>query len=84
MPPDDGELDAEAFERGVRYALHSGTLLHAAFSARTLALFDRLPAAALPSYLSGLVIGEELRVQQSGQRIRSGGRGRRRHADPAL
>lgn len=64
MPHDDGELDAEAFERGVRYALHSGTLLHAAFSARTLALFDRLPATALPSYLSGLVIGEELRAQE--------------------
>lgn len=59
----DGELDEQAFVRGVRYALESGNLLHAAFSARTLALFDRLPAAALPSYLSGLVIGEELRSQ---------------------
>jgi 2-dehydro-3-deoxygalactonokinase len=66
MPHDDGELDAEAFERGVHYALHCGTLLHAAFSARTLALFDRLPATALPSYLSGLVIGEELRLHQLG------------------
>jgi 2-dehydro-3-deoxygalactonokinase len=64
MPVDDGELDAAAFERGVRYALHIGNLLHAAFSARTLALFDRLPATALPSYLSGLVIGEELRAQE--------------------
>ncbi|HMA08595.1 MAG TPA: 2-dehydro-3-deoxygalactonokinase [Ramlibacter sp.] len=64
MPPDEGELDAAAFERGVAYAQHSGTLLHAAFSARTLALFDRLPASELPSYLSGLVIGEELRVQR--------------------
>lgn len=64
MAQDDGALDAAAFERGVRYALHSGTLLHAAFSARTLALFDRLSAAALPSYLSGLVIGEELRAQR--------------------
>jgi len=63
MPDGDGEPDAAAFERGIRYALHSGTLLHAAFSARTLALFDRMPAAALPSYLSGLVIGEELRAQ---------------------
>ncbi len=63
MPEGDGELDASAFERGVRHAVRSGTLLNAAFSARTLALFDRLPAAALPSYLSGLVIGEELRAQ---------------------
>jgi 2-dehydro-3-deoxygalactonokinase len=61
MPDGDGDLDAQAFERGVRHALRTGTLLHAAFSARTLALFERLPAAALPSYLSGLVIGEEMR-----------------------
>ena len=64
MPEADGELDASAFEQGIRYALRSATLLHAAFSARTLALFDRMPAAALPSYLSGLVIGEELRAQE--------------------
>ena len=30
---------------------------------RTLSLFSRMEAAALPSYLSGLVIGEELRAQ---------------------
>jgi 2-dehydro-3-deoxygalactonokinase len=64
MPPDDGDLDEAAFERGVSHAMRSSTLLHAAFSARTLALFERLPPAALPSYLSGLVIGEELAAQQ--------------------
>ncbi len=63
LPPDDGPLDEPAFERGVHHALQTGNLLHAAFSARTLSLFERLPAAALPSYLSGLVIGEELRSQ---------------------
>ena len=30
---------------------------------RTLGLFERLSAAQLPSYLSGLLIGEELRTQ---------------------
>ena len=64
LPPGDGELDEAAFTRGIEQAIHSGNLLHAAFSARTLSLFDRLPAAAMPSYLSGLVIGEELRSQQ--------------------
>jgi 2-dehydro-3-deoxygalactonokinase len=64
MPEADGELDESAFERGVAHSLHASSLLHAAFSARTLALFDRLPPAALPSYLSGLVIGEELAAQQ--------------------
>lgn len=59
----DGEFDSEAFEQGVTLALRSDSLLHSAFSVRTLSLFDRLPAAALPSYLSGLVIGEELRAQ---------------------
>jgi 2-dehydro-3-deoxygalactonokinase len=63
LPELDGELDTQAFQRGVQHALQSGNLLHSAFSARTLSLFGRLPAAALPSYLSGLVIGEELRSQ---------------------
>lgn len=63
MPDGDGGLDIPAFERGVGYALRTGNLMHAAFSARTLALFEALPVAALPSYLSGLVIGEELRSQ---------------------
>jgi 2-dehydro-3-deoxygalactonokinase len=63
LPGDDGDLDVDAFNQGVALALRSGSLLQTAFSARTLSLFERLPAAALPSYLSGLVIGEELRTQ---------------------
>lgn len=63
MPAEDGPPDDDAFVRGVRHAQASGSLLRAAFSARTLALFDRVPAQALASYLSGLVIGEELRLR---------------------
>jgi 2-dehydro-3-deoxygalactonokinase len=63
LPAEDGPLDEAAFLRGVEHAHAAGNLLHAAFSARTLSLFERLEAAALPSYLSGLVIGEELRSQ---------------------
>ena len=63
LPASDPEPDADAFDRGVDHALHSQGLLHTAFSVRTLALFDRMPADALPSYLSGLVIGEELKSQ---------------------
>ncbi|MGH8846288.1 MAG: 2-dehydro-3-deoxygalactonokinase, partial [Polaromonas sp.] len=37
--------------------------LHTAFSTRTLSLFKRMASDALPSYLSGLVIGEELKSQ---------------------
>jgi 2-dehydro-3-deoxygalactonokinase len=64
LPPADGELDTQAFLLGIKHAMQSGNLLHAAFSARTLSLFGRLAAPALPSYLSGLVIGEELRSQR--------------------
>nr|WP_231402947.1 2-dehydro-3-deoxygalactonokinase [Caenimonas aquaedulcis] len=63
LPDADGEPDAPAFERGVRHALSQGSLLHTAFSVRALALFERMPPAQMPSYLSGLVIGEELRTQ---------------------
>jgi 2-dehydro-3-deoxygalactonokinase len=63
LPACDGDFDSDAFDQGVTHALRSNSLLHTAFSTRTLSLFDRLPVAALPSYLSGLVIGEELRAQ---------------------
>ena len=45
----------------IAHALRSPGLLQSAFSVRTLSLFDRLPMAERPSYLSGLAIGEELR-----------------------
>lgn len=64
LPPEDGPLDEASFLRGVLEAREARSLLHGAFSARTLALFARLPDAALPSYLSGLVIGEELRAHR--------------------
>jgi 2-dehydro-3-deoxygalactonokinase len=56
-------LDEEALRSGVDHAMQAANLLHAAFSARTLSLFARLSAQAAPSYLSGLLIGEELRAQ---------------------
>lgn len=64
LPQDDGALDPTALLQGVDHALRSGNVLHAAFSARTLSLFGHLPPAAAPSYLSGLLIGEELRSRQ--------------------
>ena len=64
MPEQDPDGDDTAFLRGVLNALHGDSLLHSAFSARTLALFSELPAESAPSYLSGLVIGEELRAHR--------------------
>ena len=63
MPAGDAEFDGPAFDQGVSVALSSRSLMQTAFSVRTLSLFDRVRAAALPSYLSGLVIGDELRSQ---------------------
>lgn len=61
LSADDGPFHGDAFDAGVVHAVRSRGLLQSAFSARTLALFDRMPQAQRPSYLSGLVIGEELR-----------------------
>jgi 2-dehydro-3-deoxygalactonokinase len=52
---------ADAFRRGVEFAGRAGAgLLKRLFSARSLPLFDKLPAAAVASYLSGLLIGQEI------------------------
>jgi 2-dehydro-3-deoxygalactonokinase len=59
----NGEFNEAAFLQGVDQSQTAGSVLHQLFAVRTLGLFERLPAAALPSYLSGLLIGEELRTQ---------------------
>lgn len=56
-------LDAEAFLEGVALSRQLPGLLHNVFSARTLSLFKRKTPGQLASYLSGVVIGEELRSQ---------------------
>jgi 2-dehydro-3-deoxygalactonokinase len=64
MPPEpEDELVGAAFDDGVRHSLGGCGLLQAAFSVRTRSLFGELPAASLASYLSGLVIGDELRCR---------------------
>lgn len=63
LPDADGAFDEAAFLQGVAHARRAPGLLQSAFSTRTLSLFGLMADAALPSYLSGLVIGEELRSQ---------------------
>lgn len=64
LPADDAApWVPEAFDAGVARAQQPGGLLHHLFSVRSLALFERRDGPALLSYLSGLVIGEELRAQ---------------------
>jgi 2-dehydro-3-deoxygalactonokinase len=59
----NGAFDEAAFLQGVDQTQQAGSVLNKLFAVRTLGLFERLPAMALPSYLSGLLIGEELRSQ---------------------
>jgi 2-dehydro-3-deoxygalactonokinase len=56
-------MPGDGFAQGVRAARHltsAGALLNAIFGARTLGLFERLPASELADYLSGVLIGAEL------------------------
>jgi 2-dehydro-3-deoxygalactonokinase len=57
-------LDEMAFRRGVERAANGEGLLHNAFGIRALGLFGRLSPAESASYLSGLLIGEELAQQK--------------------
>ncbi len=65
--PESSELcrvpDREGFEMGLAESQRSrpGDLTHQIFATRTLGLSGRLPHAALADYLSGLLIGSELR-----------------------
>jgi 2-dehydro-3-deoxygalactonokinase len=62
----NGAFDETAFLQGVDQSQTAGSVLHKIFAVRTLGLFERMSAAALPSYLSGLLIGEELRTHTLG------------------
>jgi 2-dehydro-3-deoxygalactonokinase len=73
LPDGQAGADDAAFELGVKTALTGPGLLHAAFSTRTLALFDRLDPGGLPDYLSGLVIGEELRCRLAMSNVEEAG-----------
>ncbi len=59
----DAPLDEQSFLQGVMRGGSGDGLLHNAFGVRALALFDRLTPAQSASYLSGLLIGEELAQQ---------------------
>jgi 2-dehydro-3-deoxygalactonokinase len=58
----DGPTDAAAFDRGLARAENPGHLLHHLFGVRTLGLFGKLSESESASYLSGLLIGHEVRA----------------------
>lgn len=62
----DGATEPQAFDRGVARSGDPGGLLHHLFGVRSLALVGRLGEAAGSSYLSGLLIGHEVRAALAG------------------
>jgi 2-dehydro-3-deoxygalactonokinase len=66
------EADPDAFAQGVVAARDSGAAgaLHRLFSTRALMLDGALAPTSVPEYLSGLLIGEELRSSLATQRFR--------------
>jgi 2-dehydro-3-deoxygalactonokinase len=66
LPADDGAAPADgtadAFRRGLDRSAEAGGLLHHLFGVRTEGLFGAIPAEGLASYLSGMLIGHEIRT----------------------
>jgi len=62
----DAPHDPAAFARGVDRSGQGGHLLHQLFGVRTLGLFGELAETASASYLSGLLIGAEVRAAMTG------------------
>ena len=57
----EGSDDEAAFRRGLARSGADGGLLHHLFSTRTEGLFEKIQPDGLPSYMSGILIGHELR-----------------------
>lgn len=60
--------DTDAFTEGVRRCADAGGLLHHLFGVRSRGLFGELPDAAAASYLSGLLVGHEIRAARGNAR----------------
>jgi 2-dehydro-3-deoxygalactonokinase len=61
MAADEPPLQIPAFDEGLRRSGEAGGLLHHLFGVRTMTLLGRLSRTQSPSYLSGLLIGHEIR-----------------------
>ncbi|HEX8740438.1 MAG TPA: 2-dehydro-3-deoxygalactonokinase [Casimicrobiaceae bacterium] len=71
--PGDGADDA--FARGVAHGLEAGELMHDLFGARTLALAGELAPDDVAEWLSGLLIGREIRAGLAWARTLGAGAG---------
>jgi 2-dehydro-3-deoxygalactonokinase len=63
----DGATSPAAFDQGVARAADADGLLHHVFGARTLALTGRMAESDTASYLSGILIGHEVRAALGAQ-----------------
>jgi 2-dehydro-3-deoxygalactonokinase len=63
----DGPADGAPFDAGVRRAGDSGGLLHHIFGARAEVLAGRLAETDAAAYLSGILIGHEVRAALGGR-----------------
>jgi len=61
MMTSETAIDRQAFDQGVARSADPGGLLHHLFGVRTLSLMGQLEQPASASYLSGLLIGHEVR-----------------------
>ena len=63
----EGPADGAPFDEGVRRSGDAGGLLHHIFGARALVLAGRLAETDAAAYLSGILIGHEVRAALAGQ-----------------
>jgi 2-dehydro-3-deoxygalactonokinase len=63
----DGPSDGLPFDNGVARSAEPGGLLHHLFGVRALTLADRLADADAPAYLSGILVGHEVRAALAGR-----------------
>jgi 2-dehydro-3-deoxygalactonokinase len=63
----EGPADGEPFDAGVRRSGDAGGLLHHIFGARALVLAGRLAETDAAAYLSGMLIGHEVRAVLAGR-----------------
>ena len=57
--------DSAAFDAGLRRSADDGGVLHHLFGVRTRGLFDEISGNAAASYLSGILIGHEIRAARA-------------------
>ncbi len=69
MSLDDARFDAAAFDAGLRRSGEGGGWLHHLFGVRTTGLFRQFSDTSLSSYLSGILIGHEIRASELFSRV---------------